>query len=128
MGVPVEIGNTDCSAQLSQYLSPWTTLRQPGQQYDEETDLIENWNRYYRGLKLKRQLHTLSGLNAFPPRLPLLPRGGRSGARPSSEISATINAVLAEIRRHSGSGTVARVAIAAHKGSQGPPRFCGRRR
>jgi len=24
----------------------WTTLRLPGQQFDEETDLFENWNRY----------------------------------------------------------------------------------
>ncbi|WP_075303175.1 RHS repeat-associated core domain-containing protein [Stigmatella aurantiaca] len=25
----------------------WTPLRFPGQYYDEETDLFENWNRYY---------------------------------------------------------------------------------
>ena len=25
----------------------WTTMRLPGQQYDAETDLFENWNRFY---------------------------------------------------------------------------------
>lgn len=58
----VRLNSTNCGAQCSRQgvqtdaieyrrfesgVTPmWTTLRLPGQQFDEETDLFENWNRF----------------------------------------------------------------------------------